>query len=1824
MSIDTTTLSITVVSTGVKEASAAIGGLSTSAANAEKRIQALTAATQQLSTINSASANAMAGYMAKLQQQATLMQNLAGASAGAAMNVQQLAAAMALLSASLNLLNQQMQQQQIRQRQSNELMRDGQAAARGLSGSLGALWMTYGAFTGMAVGLAIGASLKGIIVVGKDVENTLESIRVKGQETIESVNAIRESVMSLGQGIYGPQQVAKAFETLILAGKSAKEALSGIADALNLATIGGTSIEKSAYTIVQVGTALGYSADNYSRIADVIAMTAAASMSSVESLSEAFKSGSAVGKLYGITLVDIGTSLAALSNLGIQGSAAGTSLKNFYKELAAESGKVTGTLKAMKLSPESFKDDEGNYKGLLQVVETLATGLDGLTGQAQKLALANLSNERGMKTVVEVLDLYRQKVEKATEAGTEHTNMLALLRSKIEESYGFAAIGAAQMSLTVENQFKSVANTLQTVFIKAFQSVSPELSIVATEMKSAFNSPEFITAISSIALGVARFTVLLVENIPLVVKLFEALLAYKAAAFLVGMLVSVAEGMVAIKAAMDLARISAIAFQASLGLIGVALLAAGAAYVYFTNKRDESNMSNTQKTAIQYSKDYANALDEEAKRLETQIEMMRRGKTARDAETDSIYKQNLALADLKRTQAINEGQTRFAAAAKNVTPTDISEAEKIVKQGGMMRSAVREYKEAQESLLAVTKAANAEFDRVAVNQDRVMKAAKTKEELRIAQEKAAADKAKSTGTGTLDKGPSKSTARDIYGAEIQDYQNQINAQKKILEQTKLATQSAYKQGLIGERGLIEENYTAEVTAAKAVIGLLQSKVAMAEGAENKRRMAMKYTGEIQAQQAAIDAAESARNRANAEWLVSNETRIQKAEAERYTAQGKFVAAYEAEFGAKRDVRIKGIQADLLTEVNAVRKASGEKVLASYESEQAAGRAQAQEKEYLKSFMDLANETRNALKGVQTASEGQGLAAMFTAAQAASETLAVNMDELRNRMGMLVDPKDINEAQAQMTNLAESQRKLWSGVGESIGKSLTSAFGKGGKATADLIKIGQNYANLEDKTGDARIKAYGDAAGAAKGYFEEGSAGYKVMETAEKAFRLIELAGMAKSLAMNISNAAATAAAWVPAVFASFMASLGPWGTAAAAVALAAVGIAAFGGSGTDTTSADRQKTQGTGSVLGMNDAKSESIVNSLAIMEKNSGLGLAQGNQMVSYLRNVSDNIVSLSSLIVQSTGITGNMGGDSLGAASKVGSMLSVIPLVGKAVGKLLNSIFGGNTTVTDTGFTAAKTSVGAGTFNASQFTDKTKDGGWFSSDKKSTDLKSLGADANNQFAGIVQNMAASLRDASKLLGVDGAAFNAKLNSFVVDIGKISLKGMSGDEIQSTLQAVFSKLGDDMAKFAFTDFAAFQKVGEGFLETITRVANDVMQVKDVFAVLGKSFQLTGTAAATVAENLITAAGSLDKLTENTKYFVDNFLTEAERMGPITASVQNVMAQLGYSTVDTIEEFSKLVRSLDLTDPASQQLYGTLLSIAPAFKDAADYATKLAEGTVTLTKTQQKLLDAVSKAKSVLQDSYNSESSALQGVIDKTKSFIATLGAYQNSLKLGNDSPLTNMQKYAEAKKQFEAISVAAMNGDATAQAGFTAASSALLAASKVVNASGQAYTNDFDMVQTIIDRLMGSATVQVDVAQASLDALNKQVQGLFDINKSVMSVTDAIIALQTAIAQGTAGGLTGAQMETTYTPTAAQVAAATPASSSNGGNTVTTAQPVVVAIQANTEAILAQTAAQSAQAGVMVGAVYGAAEDTANTVGGSVSGLGGLIRSAANKVRLV
>ncbi|QYG07173.1 tape measure protein [Janthinobacterium sp. PAMC25594] len=821
-----------------------------------------------------------------------------------------------------------------------------------------------------------------------------------------------------------------------------------------------------------------------------------------------------------------------------------------------------------------------------------------------------------------------------------------------------------------------------------------------------------------------------------------------------------------------------------------------------------------------------------------------------------------------------------------------------------------------------------------------------------------------------------------------------------------------------------------------------------------------------------------------------------------------------------------------------------------------------------------------------------------------------------------------------------------------------------KSSADAIAKAEIAATRG--SAQAKIKSYGDMAGAAKGFFKENTVGYKVMESTEKAFRAYEMAmavesmvkkiffkeaevaanltlnatkltGEATTTAASTGLAATEASAWGITAVVKALASLPfPLNLAAGAATLAAVvaiGAKMLGGMGGSSVSLSeqRQAANGTGSVLGDSSAKSESIAHSLAIMEKNSGLGLAHTISMDQSLKQMVAGIGNLGNLLARSgitaagagatagitTGSTPTLGkvgqgvltgaatyggavlGGSIAGAMTMGTIGSSLTMmgavagpigmaIGAAIGFVVSKLIKTSVSVKDSGITGAATSLGnvdALGFDAQAYADinvKKKAFGISYSSKNSTKTAALSDEMNDQFTMIITSMGDTIRSAADVLGLGGAAFNAHLNSFVVDLGKISLKDLSAEEQQKALETAFSKMGDDMAKFGVAGLAQYQAVGEGYLETLVRVTNDYIQVSDVLAVLGKSFNTTGLGAVALSESLITAAGGLETLTSGTSYFVENFLTEAERMAPITKSVNDAMGKLGISGVDTVDQFKALVLAQDLNTAAGQAMYVGLIGLAEPFKKAADYAAELAGATGDLaaanktaseiaserrdlqqqlnelTKSETALLaiqragiadvnkalfdqvqvekaaaaarDAAAKtlvtAKDALTSAYQAESSAAQSALDKVKNWVSSLNSMSAGLALGNLSTLTPEQKYAEARAQFEKTLAAARGGDAEAQSGLSAAEQAFLTASQLVNASSTKYAADYALVQAANAEALKYAAAQVNMQQASLDALKAQVSGLITVNASVLTVAQAIDGLRAAMGVATRLGV--------------------------------------------------------------------------------------------------
>lgn len=557
------------------------------------------------------------------------------------------------------------------------------------------------------------------------------------------------------------------------------------------------------------------------------------------------------------------------------------------------------------------------------------------------------------------------------------------------------------------------------------------------------------------------------------------------------------------------------------------------------------------------------------------------------------------------------------------------------------------------------------------------------------------------------------------------------------------------------------------------------------------------------------------------------------------------------------------------------------------------------------------------------------------------------------------------------------------------KNLDDAKKKANATDDDRIKWTKQEAELERKEVAYKLSSFGDLASASKGFFKERTEGYKAMNTIEKIFRATELfetlrnyatksslltaftglfvtskatetavdtGATATSIANSGARATADGIAGVAKAIASMPFPLNIAAGAATVAALMAIGVKLTGGVGNGAVdmSKQRQEAAGTGSVLGNGNAKSESFLKSLEYIGKVSDNQLSHTISMDNSLKTIVSNISGLSNLVVKAGG------GDLAAKGIKEGTETNglVLGVAGDLltkyvpfIGNLMNKLFGTTTKVLDQGIVGSKqtfSDILKSGVSASSYADVNttkKFLGMTYSDKTKQTTAALPSDVTSQFTMVVKSIADGVTSAAGMIGITGSAFTDKLNSFVVDIGNISTKGLTGDQIQKQFETVFSKIGDDMAKWTVTGLEPFQKIGEGAFETLIRVSTNLTAVNDVFANLKlKTFELS-LAGAKSSEAIVALAGSLDNFKQVTSSYYENFYSEAERSKTTLNSLSEIFKTMGYEQLPaTRDEFRKLVeQASELGDSTKayklMQLSDAFASVIKQTEDLANVVT---------------------------------------------------------------------------------------------------------------------------------------------------------------------------------------------------------------------------------------------------------------------------------------------
>lgn len=710
-----------------------------------------------------------------------------------------------------------------------------------------------------------------------------------------------------------------------------------------------------------------------------------------------------------------------------------------------------------------------------------------------------------------------------------------------------------------------------------------------------------------------------------------------------------------------------------------------------------------------------------------------------------------------------------------------------------------------------------------------------------------------------------------------------------------------------------------------------------------------------------------------------------------------------------------------------------------------------------------------------------------------------IEKINGALAQNVELLDIMASNAQ--NAAGVMAEAFGRVGGALGNlaAIYADFNANrARGEAEHIKRLQQAKTEEQKTFEqaryglatstAQVGLYGDLATAAKGFFNEKSKGYKIAEGAEKAFRAIEFALSVRAM---VQDAAETASALAKSgvriakyaieAVARAIASL-PFPAnlvagAATVAALAAIGVSIAGSFGSSGKNDIEKANSGTGTVLGDSKAQSESIKNAISALKDVDVLMLNTSRQMAASLRTIEDNIAGFASLLVRQGGDINASGGVSEGfKANGIGKVLGNIPLIGG----FLKGLFGSKTTVVGSGLFGGPQALGSvlsGGFDASYYSDiqkKKKFLGLTTGTKYSTQFTGADANLENQFTLILRSFNSAILAAAGPLGASTSEIEQRLNGFIINIGKIDLKGLTGEQIEEKLNAVFGAAADDMARTAFPLIEQYQRVGEGAFETLTRVVSTIEAVGASFDILGQNALNLDIAAKL---GLADQFDSISALTGAVDAYFQTYYTKEEQSAARMTQLTGVFASLDLALPSTLAAFRQIVEGQDLTSAAGRETYAVLLQLAPAFADlqaamdgaksAADIATERADlqrqllelqgDTAALRALQLAKLDASNRALQIQIYAIQDAQEAAKAADELRKAWMSVGDSLMDEVKrIRGLTGADGAGGFAFLQGQFNAATASARGGDQDAARQLPQLSQALLTAAAEAATSRQ------------------------------------------------------------------------------------------------------------------------------------------------------------------------
>lgn len=431
--------------------------------------------------------------------------------------------------------------------------------------------------------------------------------------------------------------------------------------------------------------------------------------------------------------------------------------------------------------------------------------------------------------------------------------------------------------------------------------------------------------------------------------------------------------------------------------------------------------------------------------------------------------------------------------------------------------------------------------------------------------------------------------------------------------------------------------------------------------------------------------------------------------------------------------------------------------------------------------------------------------------------------------------------------------------------------------------------------------------------------------------------------------------------------------AAMAAAVASLGVSIGGLSNFEDESAANQAVQGTGTVLGDSEAKSESIANAVEYSADALEQIVGINTNMLNALENLANAIEGAATLIARdvetptvSPGkLYSNPGRELTGMIPGLDTVIDTYIKVfdsftfglGSMMSGLVSKFIGGSSKVTDEGIKiiggTLEDIINNTTALAFQSIKYKKHA--LSSTKRKTKFKAVDESVEAQFDLVFQSIFDSVRDSALSLGMDKNELDTLLESYVIEPFRISLKDLNSEEQIKELNAVFSKVFDEMAGAIVPVLRDLQKAGEGLGETLSRVATNFQVTNAIIDQIGLTYIDQGLEQnLKLSEYIINALGEASEAATALTGFMSGFASSERNLQVLRQGLTKSLGEQGIELKSSRDLMYQYTQTLDI----SNQKDADRLILILELQDKLDEYYNSLEENASRIQQQQNLLNS--------------------------------------------------------------------------------------------------------------------------------------------------------------------------------------------------------------------------------------------------------------------------